>query len=77
MQFFAALAAGVDQSGRRQHGQVLGHRLPAHFQAFAQFTEGLPGTLAQPVEQQPPVPVGQCLEHRVQVRAHIETIGNQ
>src|ERR1700760_2655343 len=67
MQLLAPVLPGGDQIGLLQQGQVLGHRLAAHVQSFAQLGQGLSATVVQPVQELAPTGVGQGLEHGVVV----------
>ncbi len=49
--------------GGLQDGQMLAHRLTGHVEADAQLAQVLAIAGVQPIEEQAPARVGQCLEH--------------
>jgi hypothetical protein len=72
VQLFPTLAARHEQTGVRQHLQVLGDRHPGHVEVGRQLAERLTVVAEQLVQHRPPRAIGQRLEDQV----HRTTIGN-
>jgi hypothetical protein len=62
-----------DEISRFQDRKVLGHGLPCHGKAVAEFVQGLAVPDVKPVQQRPPRRIGERSEDVI----HDPTIGNQ
>src|SRR2546429_8337022 len=75
MQLLAPAPDDSDKIRRLQQQEMLGHRLPAHGEVFAQFTERLTASLVQLVQQLSPAFVRKGFEHCIHLRNNMQPFG--